>query len=131
MARMVSTFLMFEGRAAEAITLYLSLFPGSRLLHDERYGEGEAGKPGTVKRAHLSLSGHDVMCADSPVAHAFTFTPSASLFVDCESAAELEGAFARLAAGGQVLMPLADYGFSMRFGWVTDRFGVSWQLSVA
>lgn len=70
------------------------------------------------------------MCIDSPVKHGFTFTPSISLFVECESAAELDGAFQQLAAGGQVLMPLDDYGFSARFGWATDRFGVSWQLNL-
>jgi hypothetical protein len=67
----------------------------------------------------------------SPVTHAFGFTPAISLFVECESAEELDGAFARLAEGGQQLMPLGDYGFSARFGWLTDRFGVSWQLNLA
>jgi len=44
---------------------------------------------------------------------------------------ELEGAFGRLSEGGEVLMPLDDYGFSARFGWVRDRFGPSWQLNLA
>ena len=70
------------------------------------------------------------MCIDSAVSHGFTFTPSMSIFVDCGSAAELERAFAALAAGGAVLMPLENYGFSTRFGWVNDRFGVSWQLNL-
>ena len=51
--------------------------------------------------------------------------------VDFDSAAELERVFAMLADGGQVLMPLDDYGFSKRFGWLNDRFGVSWQLNLA
>jgi predicted 3-demethylubiquinone-9 3-methyltransferase (glyoxalase superfamily) len=65
------------------------------------------------------------------VKHAFTFTPSISVFVECESEAELEAVFSRLAAGGSVLMPLDNYGFSTRFGWVKDRFGVSWQMNLA
>jgi uncharacterized glyoxalase superfamily protein PhnB len=53
-----------------------------------------------------------------------------SVFVDGESLAELERVFAALSEGGQVLMPLDDYGFSKRFAWTTDRFGVSWQLNL-
>ncbi len=54
-----------------------------------------------------------------------------SIFVDCESPAELERVFAALSDGGEVLMPLDDYGFSQRFGWTNDRFGVSWQLNLS
>jgi uncharacterized glyoxalase superfamily protein PhnB len=51
--------------------------------------------------------------------------------VDFDSVEDLERAFEALSAGGKVMMPLGDYGFSKRFGWVSDRFGVSWQLNVA
>ena len=68
---------------------------------------------------------------DSPVKHAFTFTPAISIFVECESEAELDTAFGKLSEGGAVLVPVGNYGFSARFGWLTDRFGVSWQLNVA
>jgi hypothetical protein len=70
----------------------------------ERYGAGEAGPAGTVKKAPLEL---------------------------CEDEAELDAAFARLAQGGQVLMPLDNYGFSKKFGWTNDRFGVSWQFNLS
>ena len=53
-----------------------------------------------------------------------------SLFVECESEAELDAAFERLSHDGQVFMPLDDYGFSKKFGWLQDRFGVSWQLNL-
>ena len=62
--------------------------------------------------------------------HDFTFTPAMSLFVDCDNTEELERAFAALSEGGKVFMPLDDYGFSKRFGWCSDRFGVSWQLNL-
>lgn len=129
MARAVATHLMFEGTAEEAMSFYVSLFKGS-ITQNERYGPGEQGKEGTVKIARFTLGGHDLICIDSPVKHGFTFTPSTSIFVDCESAAELDEAFNRLAAGGQILMPLDSYGFSTRFGWCQDRFGVSWQLNL-
>ena len=130
MARTVSTHLMFEGRAEEAMALYTSLFDDSGILEIERYGPGEPGAEGTVKVARFKLAGQVFLCIDSPMKHGFTFTPSMSLFVDCESEAELEAAFNRLSDGGGVLMPLGDYGFSTRFAWVSDRFGVSWQLNL-
>lgn len=129
-AATVSMFLMFEGNAREAMSLYESIFPGVRIERIERYGPGEQGPEGTVKLAHVDLNGHRLMFSDSYVKHAFTFTPSISLFVDFASADELDAAFAKLAEGGKVLMPLGNYGFSRRFGWCNDRFGVSWQLNL-
>jgi predicted 3-demethylubiquinone-9 3-methyltransferase (glyoxalase superfamily) len=131
MPRKVTTFLMFEGLATEAMNLYVSLFDGSKIQQVQRYGPGEQGAEGTVKTASFTLAGQEFLCIDSPVKHAFTFTPSISLFVECDSEAELEAAFRRLSDGGSVLMPVGNYGFSTKFGWLTDRFGVSWQLNLA
>lgn len=131
MARSVTPFLMFEGSAEEAMRFYVSLFPRSEVRQIERYGNGGPGKEGTVKRADFVVAGQEVICIDSPAHHAFTFTPSMSLFVECDGEAELADAFAQLSAGGAVLMPLGDYGFSKQFGWVNDRFGVSWQLNLS
>ena len=130
MARTIATFLMFDGAAEEAMKLYVSLFSGSEIKRLERYGPGEHGAEGSVKRADFTLGGHHMMCIDSPAKHGFTFTPSISVFVDCVDEAEQEKAFTQLSAGGKVLMPLGNYGFSTKFGWLNDRFGVSWQLNV-
>ena len=70
-------------------------------------------------------------CIDSPIKHAFGFTPSISLFVECEDKTELDQAFAALSDGGAVLMPPGNYGFSVKFAWLNDRFGVSWQFNWA
>jgi predicted 3-demethylubiquinone-9 3-methyltransferase (glyoxalase superfamily) len=130
-AAAAATFLMFqEGNAQDAMSLYGSVFPGARIERIERYGPGEPGPEGTVKVAHLDLNGHRLMFSDSYVKHEFTFTPSISLFVDFASSEELDSAFAKLADGGLVFMPLDNYGFSRRFGWCSDRFGVSWQLNL-
>jgi predicted 3-demethylubiquinone-9 3-methyltransferase (glyoxalase superfamily) len=70
-----------------------------------------------------------VLVTDSFVKHAFTFTPSFSFFVQCESEAELRRLADILKDGGGELMPAGAYGFSTLFAWVADRFGVSWQLN--
>jgi len=69
------------------MTLYVSLFGDSEIRQIERYGAGEMGKEGSVKLAKFSLAGREFLCIDSPIQHAFTFTPSISLFVECESEA--------------------------------------------
>ena len=70
-----------------------------------------------------------LLLSNAAITGPFTFTPAMSLFVDFQTRDELESAFATLSSGGQVFMPLNDYGFSTRFGWCADRFGVSWQLN--
>ncbi len=130
MTRRAATHLMFAGEASSAMDLYSATFPSFRVERLERYGPGEAGPEGSVKRGEASIDGHALIIIDSPVKHAFTFTPAMSLFLDCESGEELESAFGKLSAGGQVFMPLDNYGFSTRFGWCSDRFGVSWQLNL-
>ncbi len=125
-------FLMFQGGTAQAaLDLYFATFPDSRMVRVERYAESDPGPAGTIKVAVFTLCGHEFMCSDSPVKHNFSFTPSSSTFVDFDSIAELERVFRVLSEGGGVLMPLDNYGFSQRFGWVNDRFGVSWQLNLA
>lgn len=130
MAHQITPFLMFEGAAEEAMQFYAALFRDSQIKRIERYGPGEPGAEGSVKLAEFSIAGQDVLCIDSPAKHQFTFTPSISLFVECDSEVELETLFGQLSENGQVLMPLGDYGFSKKFGWVNDRYGVSWQLNL-
>ncbi|MFO0960402.1 MAG: VOC family protein [Isosphaeraceae bacterium] len=131
MPRQVLTQLMFTGDAAQAIALYTSLFADSEVVQIDRYGPGEHGAEGTVKRAVFTIGGREFACIDSPPVHAFGFTPSISIFVECETEDEQAKAYERLSEGGKALMPLGEYGFSRRFGWVEDRFGVSWQLNLA
>ena len=76
------------------------------------------------------LKGQRVLVSDSAVKHGFDFTPSTSLFVDCDDRAELERLSRRSARAVPRMMPLGEYGFSTAFAWVGDRFGVSWQLNL-
>ena len=126
----IRPFLMFEGKAEEAMQFYVSLFPDARIINITRYGPGQAGAEGSVMVASFSVAGQTVMCIDSPVKHAFSFTPAFSLFVQCDSAEDVDRLCAALLVGGAALMPVGNYGFSRRFAWVNDRFGVSWQLNL-
>jgi predicted 3-demethylubiquinone-9 3-methyltransferase (glyoxalase superfamily) len=127
----ITTFLMFDGQAEEAMNFYVSLFEQSKIVSITRYGANEGGEEGTVMQALFSLQGQEFMCIDSPIEHDFTFTPATSLFVACENEAEIARLFDALSLKGKILMPLAVYPFSEKFGWVQDRFGVSWQLNLA
>ncbi|MCE9681905.1 VOC family protein [Halomonas alkalisoli] len=127
----VAPQLMFEGNAEQAMRFYVSLFDDSDILRLERYGPEEPGREGSIKQAEFTLAGRRYTCIDSHIKHDFTFTPSLSLFVECESAREFERLLEQLSEQGQTLMPPDDYGFSTRFTWLNDRFGVSWQLNLA
>ncbi|WMT88593.1 VOC family protein [Pelagibacterium sp. 26DY04] len=131
MAKSVTPFLMFEGKAQEALDLYMRVLPNSEVVSMQKYGPEGPGPEGTIMHAIVTLVGQQVMVSDSHVQHAFTFTPSISFWVECNDEAELERLFDELGKGGQVYMPLDHYGFSTRFGWVGDRFGVTWQLNLA
>lgn len=126
----ITTFLMFQDdNAEEAMNFYVSLFDDSEIVSITRYGENEVGKEGTVMHAVFSLNGQKYMCIDSHIKHEFTFTPAMSLYVRCDTEEEINKLFEKLSEGGQILMPLGPYPFSERFGWVNDKYGVSWQLT--
>jgi predicted 3-demethylubiquinone-9 3-methyltransferase (glyoxalase superfamily) len=126
----ITTFFMFEGNAEEAMNLYTSLFNKSEIVSITRYGANEGGVEGKVLRAVFTLYGQEFMCIDSSIKHDFTFTPSMSLYITCDTEDEINRAFAQLSQEGMILMPLAAYPFSKKFGWVKDRYGVSWQLNL-
>jgi predicted 3-demethylubiquinone-9 3-methyltransferase (glyoxalase superfamily) len=129
MTKSVATFLMFTGKCEEALTFYTSLISNSAIESIARWGAGGPGKEGSVMRTAFTLNGVRFQATDSPAVHAFDFTPSMSIFVECDSEAELDRVFAALSESGKVLMPPGNYGFSKKFGWCNDRFGVSWQIN--
>jgi predicted 3-demethylubiquinone-9 3-methyltransferase (glyoxalase superfamily) len=127
----VTPFLMFTGRAQEALDLYLGLFDDAEVLDVRRHGSGGAGAEGTIEHATFRIGDQVLMAIDSPPVHAFDFTPSLSLFVTCASEEEIDRLFAGLSEGGVVMMELSTaYGFAAKYAWLSDRFGVSWQLSL-
>lgn len=126
----IQTFLMFNGRAEEAMNYYIELFPGSGIEYLRHYEPNEGGVAGSVMQAVFKLAGQYYMCIDNNSTPGFGFTPATSLFVHCADQEELEQLFSALSEGGQVLMPLDKYPFSEGFAWVSDKFGVSWQLNL-
>lgn len=130
-----TTFLLFvgkqHGKAEEAIKFYVSLFKNSNIVQIQHYGPGEQEPEGTVKRAIFSLGGQEFMAIDSAAKHEFTFTPSISIFVQCESEREIDTLYKCFMDEGDAKMPLNNYGFSKKFAWVADKYGVSWQLNLA
>jgi predicted 3-demethylubiquinone-9 3-methyltransferase (glyoxalase superfamily) len=113
-----------DGGAREAAEWYVSLVPGSAvdMVVDDQPGAAQV---------YFTLGDQAFIAFDSPIRHDFDFTPSMSIFVTCDSEQEVRSLFDQLAAGGDVKMPVGDYGFSACFGWTTDRYGVSWQIGVA
>ncbi|MBB5702504.1 putative 3-demethylubiquinone-9 3-methyltransferase (glyoxalase superfamily) [Ochrobactrum daejeonense] len=125
----VCTHLMFQGSASAALETYRSIFPDFQIDSIKIYDE-ESASPGKVQIARVSFAEHRLIVIDSPIPHQFDFNPSISLFVDFHDEEKLDSVFEKLSDGGEILMPLDDYGFSKRFAWIKDKYGVSWQLNL-
>ena len=113
----ISTCLWFHGNAEEAVTFYVSVFKDSRILQTSRYGEGGPYPKGTALALTFELEGVKFMALNGGVD--FPFTVAMSLFVSCETQAEVDTLWEKLTEGG---------GAPGRCGWLKDRFGASWQI---
>jgi len=128
----IITFLTFQKEDAElAMNFYIELFDNSKIIKLNRWGKDGPGKEGTIMHATFSLDGKLFMCSDSPPIHDWDFTPGVSNYVECENDEELERLYTKFSENGEVAMPLGNYGFSKKFGWVIDQFGISWQLNLS
>lgn len=130
MTNPVTPFLMFQGHnAQEAIDFYVDLIPDSHVQEIQHYGDSNPDHSDLIMFATVTIGGQDVKFSDSPIKHAFDFTPSFSFLIECESEEILRTLASQLEKDGRVLMPIDSYGFSKKFTWVEDRFGISWQLT--
>ena len=116
MQKKITTFLTFDGQAEEAADFYTSIFDDSRILSTSRYGEGGPGPEGTLMSATFQLAGQEFVALNG--GPSFSFSQGISLFVDCETQEEVDELWEKLSDGGE----------PGPCGWLTDRFGVSWQV---
>ncbi len=132
----ITPFLWFDDNAEEAVNFYASIFKDSKIGSVSRYnkaGTEASGRPeGSVMTASFKLDGYEFVALNGgPV---FKFNPSISFIVnfdpsrDKEARKNLDAAWNKLSEGGTSLMPLDKYPFSERYGWVQDKYGLSWQL---
>ncbi len=116
----VTPFLWFDSNAEEAVNFYVSIFPNSRIVSTNRYGE-EAAKAsgraaGSVMTMSFVLNGQEFIALNGgPM---FKFTEAISFLVNCDSQEEVDHFWEKLFAGGQ----------PGPCGWLKDRFGLSWQI---
>ena len=129
--KLISNGLWFDSNAEEAARFYTSVFPESEIGDIVRYGkegyEIHKRPEGSVMVIEFSLSGEKFVAINGgPL---FTFNPSISYFVVCETMEETDRTWNKLSEGGTALMPYQKYDWSEKFGWVADKFGLSWQVS--
>jgi predicted 3-demethylubiquinone-9 3-methyltransferase (glyoxalase superfamily) len=113
----ITPFLWFDSQAEEAAKLYTSIFPNSKLGKMTRYGEAGPGPAGSVLTASFELEGTEFTALNG--GPTYKFTPAISFVVNCETQAEVDRYWEKLAADG---------GKEVQCGWLTDKFGVSWQI---
>ncbi len=112
----ITPFLWFDNQAEEAMNFYCSVFKDSRVINISRYGEGAPGPAGTVMTVTFAINGQQITALNG--GPHYQLTPAFSLFVGCETQDEVDYLWDRLTEGGEVV----------QCGWLTDRFGVSWQI---
>jgi predicted 3-demethylubiquinone-9 3-methyltransferase (glyoxalase superfamily) len=112
----ITPFLWFDGKAEEAANFYVSIFKDSKIINLARYGGAGPGPKGTVMVATFQIEGQKFMALNG--GPQYTISPAISFFVDCETQAEVDELWEKLTAGGS----------EVQCGWLTDKFGVSWQI---
>ena len=119
-------FLWFDDRAEEAMNFYTDIFPNSKIEFLNRWPKGSPFPSTSVQNGCFTLDGTTFHAFDA--GPKFQFNPSISFFVIFETAEEIDSVWEQLIDGGEAMLPLDTYPWSERYGWVTDRFGLSWQL---
>ena len=130
MRNKIAGSLIFNDCTEEAIRYYTQLISDSAVKDVIRYKAFGTRKVGRIMHATVVIKNQEFMCIDSAVKYDFTFAPAVSLYLNCDTKAEIETLFKELSKNGKVFMELASYGFSDLYGWVEDKFGVSWQLNL-
>jgi predicted 3-demethylubiquinone-9 3-methyltransferase (glyoxalase superfamily) len=112
----MSSCLWFDGNAQEAADFYVSVFKDARIVSTARYPEGAPGTPGSVMTVRFTVNGEEFLALNG--GPQFKFTPAISLVVSCDTQEEIDDLWQKLSQGGA----------EVACGWLTDKFGVSWQI---
>lgn len=112
----ITPFMMFNNQTDEAVNFYVSTFKNSKIVSATHYGDGGPGPKGAIMSATFVLDGQEFMAYDG--GPYFTFSEGLSLFVSCETQAEVDNLWEKLSAGGE----------KSQCGWLKDKFGVWWQI---
>jgi predicted 3-demethylubiquinone-9 3-methyltransferase (glyoxalase superfamily) len=113
----ITPFLWFDGKAEEAMNFYVSIFKNAKVLSVSRSGDAGPGPKGSVFLCTFQIAGQEFHALNGgPM---YQFTPAFSLYVDCETQAEVDDLWEKLTADG---------GRPIQCGWLTDKFGLSWQI---
>ncbi|MEW5873178.1 MAG: VOC family protein [Chloroflexota bacterium] len=112
----ITPFLWFENQAEEAANFYTAIFKNSRILGITRFGEAGPGPQGSVTSVSFQLDGQEFIALNG--GPHFKFTPAVSFFVNCEDQAEVDRLWEQLTQGGS----------EVQCGWLTDKYGLSWQI---
>jgi len=112
----ITPFLWFDGKAEEAMNFYTEIFKNSKVVDIMRYGDAGPGPKGSVMSATFQLEGQEFIALNG--GPQFTFSPAISFFVKCQTQEEVDELWDRLLAGGR----------PQQCGWLTDRYGLSWQI---
>jgi predicted 3-demethylubiquinone-9 3-methyltransferase (glyoxalase superfamily) len=112
----IATCLWFDGKAEEAMNFYMSIFMNTKVVNVMRYGEAGPGPKGSVLAVTFELEGQEFIGLNG--GPHYQFTPAISMFVKCATQAEVDHYWDKLLAGGK----------PMQCGWLTDKYGVSWQI---
>lgn len=131
MKPMLTSLTFQDGNAEQAMNFYVRVFPNAHIVSVKRWGPDGPVEEGRIMQATFELDGNLFMCSDSPAVHDWDFSPAVSKYIECGDETEINTLFQRLSENGTVTMPLNNYGFSQKFGWVIDQYGLSWQLNLA
>ena len=116
MIQKISPFIWFNNQTEEAVNFYVSIFKDSKITSTSRYGEGGPGEPGSVMTMGFQLFGLDFTALNG--GNYATLTPAISFVIRCENQEEVDHYWDNLLEGGK----------AMQCGWLTDKFGVTWQI---
>jgi predicted 3-demethylubiquinone-9 3-methyltransferase (glyoxalase superfamily) len=129
----ITPFLWFDNDAEAAARFYVSVFKNSKMGSVVPYpptaAEATGKKVGSAMTVEFELAGQKIMAINAGTE--FQFTQALSFFVWCETEEELDALWQQLSQGGTERMPLAAYHWSPKYGWIADRYGVEWQLTLA